>query len=217
MHLRRASSIQLRLWLIYLFSGKDHNFLFTTSCFISWPFTEIWWKRRNKKVNTQQSSLSVLVCFGLCFVYWNTCVIYSDCFSFVARRAPSLSRNQFLGSVLTYVFLTFSLNYNDGVFSSRVQDWVWFLFSRFRSAPWRRIYWTFLRYVDWKSVHIAVQSGVRNLPSDPVRAGENEQSGVDLTSRGKGSEVRDARDRNINKISSPNRAFRSRILIILEA
>lgn len=183
MHLRRASSIQLRLWLIYLFSGKDHNFLFTTSCFISWPFTEIWWKRRNKKVNTQQSSLSVLVCFGLCFVYWNTCVIYSDCFSFVARRAPSLSRNQFLGSALTYVFLTFSLNYNDGVFSSRVQDWVWFLFSRFRSAPWRRINWTFL---GWLRVRCSRECEIFLL----TQFGLAKMNIAALTSRLKAKEVR---------------------------
>lgn len=93
-----ASSIQLRLWLIYLFQ-HTHNFLFTTSCFISWPFTEIWWRRGGIKRWTHSNrvswfsfafgfaSLCAHVLKHLCYLFW---LFFVRCCCVL-----SLSRNQF--------------------------------------------------------------------------------------------------------------------------
>lgn len=137
------------LWLIYLFPYA-HNFLFTTSCFISWPFTKICGRRRRKKRWThsnrrRRSQFSFALAFAFSsasrFMYWNTCVIYSFVFSL---------RNQFR-SVLTYVLLTFSLNYNDGVFS--FQDF-WNSVLLLEGETFK---------LHGKSVHFATVSSLRHL------------------------------------------------------
>lgn len=82
-------------------------------------------------MNTQQSSRLVLVCFGFALLYVRSCIETPVLFILTVFRSSlcrSLSRNQFL-SVLTYVFLIFSLNYNDGVFSSSAGLSLIFVFS----------------------------------------------------------------------------------------
>lgn len=80
---------------VYLFQ-HTHNLLFTTSCFISWPFTEIC-----GKANTESSL--ILVCFALCI---ETPVLFILC---------SIT-SFFRGSYICFIF-KYSLNYNDELFS----------------------------------------------------------------------------------------------------